>query len=63
MKSSTLTKKKPPKAIWALFDEHGIWAGTYKTKEEAVLDAYGPRFRDHSIREYALMPKSKKAAK
>lgn len=36
---------KPPKSFWVLFDSKNIFCGAYLTEDEAVADAYGPRFR------------------
>lgn len=35
----------PPKTYWVLFDAQGVFAGShYSSKQEAIADAFGPRF-------------------
>lgn len=47
---------RTPKRLYILFDAEGVICGDYLTREEAEEDAWGPRFRRFTVREYALVP-------
>lgn len=52
-----MKKNKPPRNVYALFDRDGIFFGAYLARDEAEMDAYGPRLRKYTIREYRLVPR------
>lgn len=60
-----MTKLKPPRRIWVLFDADGEAFNHYATRREADEDAVGPRFYGgHTVRAYDLVPrKEEKGAK
>lgn len=54
---SAMARKRIPKIVWGLVDRNGDVV-VYDTREQAEDDAWGPRFRQHEIRAYKLVPKS-----
>lgn len=53
MASKKKRRKPAPKVIYALFDAAGDLFDTYESREDAEIDAVGPRFRPTSVvREY-----------
>lgn len=54
-----LSKKEfvPFRYVYLLYDAEGDDAGCYRTYQECVDDAWGPRFKTYTIRQYRLVPK------
>lgn len=49
---------RPKKSFWALFDQSGQLIDFYVSKAAAESEAWGPRFRSYTIREYRLVPRT-----